>query len=260
MSNNIQRIPGTGANIFIDTNGQPNATDGYNYPSAVHTPDSCQFSSTLKHKPKSFLGKVKDFAKGFGGAFMGLFSLKGMMVAAACTVAATLCPALVPLMIVGTVAISGFGMLKALKNGDYKAAGENAFGLAGGIFGARGFAKGGLGESASGSVIKNTLGNLRKGEWGELARLWGGELKTGLKNGTEGLRNIGQSLTKGEYWNTTLKKDIAAVPDNWRSFKGNKFQSAWKTFKGVFLGADNTPVTAIQTLVSAGHTSSTTNI
>jgi hypothetical protein len=251
MSNHIHGMPCGGTNITINT-GNPSCgvPVGCNYPPVVHTPDSCQFSSPEKPKPKTFLGKVKDFAKGFGGAFMGLFSLKGLAVAAGCTVLGMLCPPLVPLMIMGTVGLSGFGMVKALKNGDYHAAGQNAFGLASGIFGARGFAKGGIKtESANGGgFISETIANLKGRDWKGLANLWAGEAKTGFKDGANGIQNIGKTLTTAEY-RAELKGNQWGY--NWAKFQNNKLSSAWQTFKGVFLGANDTPVTSIQTVVNS---------
>lgn len=181
-----------GTSIYVNgPNGSSfNSVDNsssYSPTAAKQGPDAdCVQLRGGRQQKKTFGGKVKDFFKGMGSAAMGIFSIKGMLMAAGSVALGVMMPWTIPLMIGGTLLASGYGMAKSFASGDYKSAGENAFGFLAAGFGARSFAGEGVGAAAKGE--QGIFSKIWKGKWtGEEGvtghiKAWGQQSYDGVKN------------------------------------------------------------------------------
>jgi hypothetical protein len=194
-----------GPNIFVNGPNVAGSVDSqsngyYSQTAAKQGPDAdcVQFSGQRRQK-KTLGGKIKDFFSGMGSAAMGLFSVKGLLMAAGSVALGLVMPWTIPLMIGGTLLASGYGMAKSFASGDYKSAGENAFGFLAAGFGARSFAGENVGMAARGD--QGIFSKIWQGKWtGEEGVT--GHIKAWGQQSYDGVKNIPQRA-KAEFTATT---------------------------------------------------------
>jgi hypothetical protein len=239
--------------VQVNSSMPSNGLSPFNVPP---TEDSFRCSkpnrNTRKQKQGGFFHNVKEFVAGFASGVAGMFSLKSMAMAAGAVVVGTLMPWTIPLMVVGGIGLNGYGMVKAIKKGDYKEAGTKAFGLGISFMGARSFVKPGtVGASGEAGAPADFI-SLENGK-----ALFTGKFdsvrasfNSTMSRSWSGLKSIGSDLRgNGNFYGQAKANDVSS---NWKNLIANPWQSTKNVFGAMFLGKQingstgEAPITAIQ--------------